>query len=246
MVSQLRALHDHAGQPGDRVHRDPRHPRPLQRRLPACEQHARLHPLRQRDPLDRDAFVRRPTARSGSARATRPTTATWTRSRFAHVRRAELRRQDHARRAATGSGLPGHPFCPADANLTHVCTKHFAKGFRNPFRFQLRPGGLIVGDVGWNTREEIDLLRLDQPGKSYGWPCYEGTIQTPGYKDGPECAAEYAKPAGHAPGARPRLPADIRTARPTPARSTRPRTTREAYRGKLLRRRLTPTGRSIS
>ena len=95
-----------------------------------------------------------------------------------------------------GLGLAGHPFCPADSNLTHVCTKHFAKGFRNPFRFHLRPGGLAVGDVGWNTREELDLLRFDQPGRSYGWPCYEGTIQTPGYKDTPECAAEYAKPPG--------------------------------------------------
>jgi glucose/arabinose dehydrogenase len=95
-----------------------------------------------------------------------------------------------------GLGLAGHPFCPADDDLTHVCTKLFAKGFRNPFRFHLRPGGLAVGDVGWNTREELDLLRFDQPGKSYGWPCYEGTIQTPAYKDGPECAVEYAKPAG--------------------------------------------------
>ena len=95
-----------------------------------------------------------------------------------------------------GLGLAGHPLCPADGNLAHVCTKVFAEGFRNPFRFHLRPGGLAVGDVGWNTREELDLLRFDQPGKSYGWPCYEGTIQTPGYKDGPECAAEYAQPPG--------------------------------------------------
>ena len=37
-----------------------------------------------------------------------------------------------------GNGLPGHPFCPADTNLTHVCTKVYAKGLRNPFRFTLR------------------------------------------------------------------------------------------------------------
>jgi glucose/arabinose dehydrogenase len=91
-----------------------------------------------------------------------------------------------------GRGVSGHPFCPANANLDHVCTKLFAKGFRNPFRFKLRPtGGLVVGDVGWDTREEIDLITTG--GKSYGWPCYEGTTRTPGYRDRSECAAEYAK-----------------------------------------------------
>src|SRR6478672_6320946 len=39
-----------------------------------------------------------------------------------------------------GKGLPGHPFCPSDTNLSHVCTKIYAEGFRNPYRFTLRPG----------------------------------------------------------------------------------------------------------
>jgi glucose/arabinose dehydrogenase len=100
-----------------------------------------------------------------------------------------------------GRGLPGHPFCPADADLTHVCTKIHSKGFRNPFRFKLRPGGsLAVGDVGWATREEVNLIAAG--GKSYGWPCYEGTIRTPGYRDRSECGGEYAKegtPDAHVP-----------------------------------------------
>jgi glucose/arabinose dehydrogenase len=100
-----------------------------------------------------------------------------------------------------GRGLPGHPFCPADNDLTHVCTKVHSKGFRNPFRFKLRPGGsLAVGDVGWGTREEVDLIAAG--GKSYGWPCYEGTVRTPGYKDRSECGPEYAKegtPDAHVP-----------------------------------------------
>lgn len=92
-----------------------------------------------------------------------------------------------------GQGLAGHRFCPADANLSHVCTKLHAKGFRNPFRFALRPGGgIALGDVGWNTREEVDLI--GEGGHSYGWPCFEGTIQTPGYRDTPECAEQYQKP----------------------------------------------------
>lgn len=91
-----------------------------------------------------------------------------------------------------GHGLPGHPFCPGDNDLTHVCTKVHSKGFRNPFRFKLRPNGpLAVGDVGWSTREEVDLISTG--GKSYGWPCYEGTIHTPGYRDRSECVPEYAK-----------------------------------------------------
>jgi PKD repeat protein len=90
-----------------------------------------------------------------------------------------------------GRGLAGHPFCPTDSNLQDVCTKLYAKGFRNPFRFSLRPGaGPIVADVGWNTREEIDQL---QPGRNYGWPCYEGTLRTPGYSEDAPCASEYAR-----------------------------------------------------
>jgi glucose/arabinose dehydrogenase len=88
-----------------------------------------------------------------------------------------------------GRGLPGHPFCPTDNDLTHVCTKVYAKGFRNPFRFTLKPGGgLIVGDVGWNSWEEIDL---PVAGGNYGWPCYEGNHQTPGYKDLASCGMTY-------------------------------------------------------
>ena len=97
-----------------------------------------------------------------------------------------------------GQGLPGHPFCPDDADLTKVCAKLYAKGFRNPFRFQLRPsGGPFVADVGWNSSEELDVVK---PGRSYGWPCYEGAAQTPGYEDLPECAVEYAAgPSAHEP-----------------------------------------------
>src|SRR6195952_4076225 len=90
-----------------------------------------------------------------------------------------------------GNGLPGHPFCPADNDLTHVCTKVWAKGFKNPFRFTLGPTGTpLVGDVGWASREEISSVRA---GGDYGWPCYEGNIRTPGFKDNSLCVPEYAK-----------------------------------------------------
>ncbi len=93
-----------------------------------------------------------------------------------------------------GMGLTGHPFCPGDPVLSHACTKLHAKGFRNPFRFALRPGGgITLGDVGWDQREEVDLISTTAGGLSYGWPCYEGFTQTNGYKDLPACEAEYAK-----------------------------------------------------
>jgi glucose/arabinose dehydrogenase len=71
-----------------------------------------------------------------------------------------------------GQGVPGHPFCPSDTNLDDVCTKIFAGGFRNPFRFTLMPGGgLAIGDVGQDHFEEVDLT---SGGQNFGWPCYEG------------------------------------------------------------------------
>jgi glucose/arabinose dehydrogenase len=80
-----------------------------------------------------------------------------------------------------GNGLPAHPFCPANNNLDDVCTKVHSRGFRNPFRFTLRPGGgLVVGDVGWTLREEVNLVAA-QGGGNYGWPCREGRIATPAY-----------------------------------------------------------------
>jgi glucose/arabinose dehydrogenase len=99
----------------------------------------------------------------------------------------------------SGHGLPGHPFCPNDSDLTHVCTKIYAKGFRNPFRFTLKPGGgLILGDVGWNSWEELDLPAA---GGNYGWPCYEGNHQTPGYSQLAACATLYQAGPGATAGA---------------------------------------------
>jgi glucose/arabinose dehydrogenase/PKD repeat protein len=90
-----------------------------------------------------------------------------------------------------GRGLPGHPFCTDDTNLDHVCTKIYATGFRNPFRFHLRPGkGPVVGDVGAESREEVDFV---EPGRNYGWPCYEGTVKPSSRSSHPACLALYAK-----------------------------------------------------
>jgi glucose/arabinose dehydrogenase len=92
---------------------------------------------------------------------------------------------------ANGNGLRGHPFCRKNKDLTDTCTKIYAEGFRNPFRFTLTPAGdPIVADVGWNEREEVDLVKK---GKNYGWPCMEGTVRTPFYRDQRRCQALYKK-----------------------------------------------------
>ncbi|MGY1693071.1 PQQ-dependent sugar dehydrogenase [Geodermatophilus sp. SYSU D01105] len=84
-----------------------------------------------------------------------------------------------------GRGVADNPFYDA-ADPASWRSRVYALGFRSPFRFSLDPvtGGPIVGDVGWATWEEIDVVR---PGASYGWPCWEGDARSPGYADLPEC-----------------------------------------------------------
>jgi glucose/arabinose dehydrogenase/PKD repeat protein len=75
---------------------------------------------------------------------------------------------------ATGAAAVGNPnIASADLNTRRIV----AHGLRNPFRFTFRPGTneLWIGDVGWNTWEEIDrLTNPTAPTTNFGWPCYEG------------------------------------------------------------------------
>src|SRR6185503_9835428 len=55
----------------------------------------------------------------------------------------------------------------------------YAYGLRNPFGFHVDPlnGGLIIGDVGSQTYEEMDLA--PQPGgQNFGWPLKEANLRT--------------------------------------------------------------------
>ena len=53
-------------------------------------------------------------------------------------------------------------------------------GHRNPFRLSVFEGVPWVSETGWYWYEEIN--RIEQ-GKNYGWPCYEGIVNSPHYQD---------------------------------------------------------------
>ena len=100
----------------------------------------------------------------------------------------------------TGQGYANNPFY--DGNLNSNRSKVYSRGLRNPFRTTINTltNELFIGDVGWNTWEEIDTGR----GANFGWPCYEGgnatSLQqgtyanTAGIK--PTCDALYAQGIG--------------------------------------------------
>jgi glucose/arabinose dehydrogenase len=97
----------------------------------------------------------------------------------------------------TGQGLPDNPFASSpDPNARRIV----AYGLRNPFRFTQRPGTdeLWIGDVGWNTWEEINRLTSPTAAatRNFGWPCYEGNGPQPGYQAAglDLCTSLYAAP----------------------------------------------------
>ena len=63
-----------------------------------------------------------------------------------------------------------------DVDAASPAPRLVAYGLRNPWRFSFAPGGdLVIGDVGYNTSEEIDVLPASarQP-VNFGWSVYEG------------------------------------------------------------------------
>jgi glucose/arabinose dehydrogenase len=54
----------------------------------------------------------------------------------------------------------------------------YAWGLRNPWKFNIDPvtGDLYLGDVGFNSQEEVDIVPAASPGGNYGWPQREGFI----------------------------------------------------------------------
>ena len=83
-----------------------------------------------------------------------------------------LRVDPRGHNSANGQyGIPrGNPFVGRDG-----ADEIWAYGFRNPYRFSFdsRTGHLVVGEVGQNDIEEVDVVR---PGRNYGWPIKEGSF----------------------------------------------------------------------
>jgi len=54
----------------------------------------------------------------------------------------------------------------------------------------VRPGDLLIGDVGQNAREEVDFVVPPDPGRglNFGWDCREGFIAVEPPNDSPGCA----------------------------------------------------------
>lgn len=76
-----------------------------------------------------------------------------------------------------GSAPGNNPF---DDGTNSIRSKVYSYGLRNPYRFTLHPvtGEVYLGDVGWNSWEEINRGR----GANFGWPCFEGHLPQPLYQ----------------------------------------------------------------
>ncbi|MEV6270862.1 PQQ-dependent sugar dehydrogenase [Kribbella sp. NPDC051936] len=95
----------------------------------------------------------------------------------------------------TGAGVGGNPFfSSSDPNARRIV----AYGLRNPFRITQRPGTdeLWIGDVGWNTWEEINRVVSPTAAANFGWPCYEGAAAQAGYQGAGlnQCSTLYSAP----------------------------------------------------
>ena len=232
MVSQLLRIQALRDQPGSATEGTARllHVR----HLPDAGQHHRLHPLRLRLALHRHGALAPPTARCSWARATarvrdrRP-------PRAAHLRRADDGRQDLARRPRRPRP-PGTPLCPANDDLTDVCTKVWATGCAT------RSASRCAPTAGWRSatsagpRPRSSTSRRPAAGAPTAGPATRATARTRATRQMPECQAEYAKPAGtHTPPTSPGATAGTGNAAlggPTyRARATRPRTGRTLLRG---------------
>ncbi len=74
---------------------------------------------------------------------------------------------------------PGNPFISSGGD-PYV----YAIGLRNPFRASFFGSLLLIGDVGQNAVEEIDMVSTTQPGRNFGWRFLEGTMPFSGSAPG--------------------------------------------------------------
>ncbi len=88
----------------------------------------------------------------------------------------------------TGAGISSNPYYDGTAPNAPR-SKVWALGLRQPFRMSLKPGtgspdptaanpgSLYIGDVGFSSWEEVDVV--NRPRQNLGWPLYEGLEPNP-------------------------------------------------------------------
>ena len=77
-----------------------------------------------------------------------------------------------------------------DPNAAGAAPEILHRGLRNPWRFSFdrASNDLVIGDVGQDHREEINVAPAADgwlPGANWGWPCWEGTRVNAEAKPGP-------------------------------------------------------------
>ncbi|MGF2015916.1 Calx-beta domain-containing protein, partial [Nostoc sp. DedVER01b] len=79
--------------------------------------------------------------------------------------------------AITGQGLSTNPFYNGNPNSN--ISKVYNLGLRNPFRLTIdqKTNTPIIGDVGFESYEEVNI---GKPGANFGWPFYEGGLDSNG------------------------------------------------------------------
>jgi glucose/arabinose dehydrogenase len=92
----------------------------------------------------------------------------------------------------TGNGLPSNPFYEP-ASPRSAKSRVWSLGHRNPYRMTLRPGtgshsqadanpgALYIGDVGWRTFEDLNVVTGS--GQNFGWSLYEGLEAQASYRN---------------------------------------------------------------
>lgn len=109
------------------------------------------------------------------------------------VLRLDVNRDDFPADSDRNYGIPsGNPFV-GQAGADEI----WSYGVRNPFRasFDRATGDFYIGDVGEDTREEVNFQSAsNQGGDNYGWDLREGSVATP---DSNFCDSGAPPPPGH-------------------------------------------------
>lgn len=101
---------------------------------------------------------------------------------------------------SNGNGVSNNPYYDA-SNPRSARSRVWARGLRNPYRFTKipgtgsasgNPGQFVLGDVGWNDREEMSIITA--AGQNFGWPKYEGMTKEPGYNNSTYAPASHVLP----------------------------------------------------